>query len=818
MKLLDMYCDNLYSFAELSLDFTKYDSGTTIILGKNLNMDSSNGAGKSSILKSIFFAFWGTDLNKVPLEGIVHDLNPKMGCLSQISFKDDKNTYKITRFKNYKNEKSKIRLHNGSIPKGSAVELVINDDVFYAPKDNAKIEKLVLGILGMSSEIFLNSILTGQKRSENFLSSPDSSKKELLSEILDLKQYDQAAKFLDKDIKEKKELIKHKELKLEEYEKFMLKTHEDLKELKVQGNNFSKDLLEKEEVLKESIETLKTHILELESNNSEKINISELKSKEIELSNQIINNEKLLKEINQIRERVNSMSLKLERFNNSIINNNANIEDVITQEKKLKDTVSKKDSLEKDSLEKNEKLKEIESKIIESNSVENEIKGLQEELNILNINLTKKDGIIKDLESKISENKSNLKKSLDENQCFTCERTFDKENPLIKDLKTKEEDLSSSLDLVKVDKSTLKESQLKISNHIEKLKKHFQEFKEVLTEKESLVISINNIENKLSIISDSEKNLNDLTTKKDLYTEDNKEKEALIIKATESLKKSKDILIQLENLELKNKNVKNSKDDLLTKIHSAEKFNLELDNKTSIIKNSKDNLKNLSAQLLDLSEGKNPYMDLIIKKTNELKSYESSFESMNNEIKELTKKYSLLRFWEQGFSKNGIKSFIIDEIITLLNLKIKEYLQVLSSGNVSLYFEPEKTVKKNKTTKNEISTKIYINGKQKNPNSTSGGEEDRLTLAVDLALSDVAETRSGTKFNIKFLDEPFKWVDNKGQMKALALFNKLSLHKQGFFLISHDEKMQSFCQNTIYVINENGVSRIVDKNTFMNLK
>lgn len=68
---------------------------------------------------------------------------------------------------------------------------------------------------------------------------------------------------------------------------------------------------------------------------------------------------------------------------------------------------------------------------------------------------------------------------------------------------------------------------------------------------------------------------------------------------------------------------------------------------------------------------------------------------------------------------------------------------------------------------------------------------------------------------MKFLDEPFEGIDTNGQIKALALFNKLSQSRNGFFIISHDKEMQAFCDNTIYIVKENGVSRLVDKETFM---
>lgn len=818
MQLLDIYADNLYSFKEMELDFTKYEKGTTIILGKNVSMDSSNGAGKSSILKSIFFALWGVDLNKVPLEGIVNDLNPDKGCLSRIRFKDDKNTYTITRFKNYKNTETPIRLKDGSVPKGSAVELLINDDVFYAPKDNNKIEKMVLGVLGMSPSIFLNSVLTGQKRTENFLSSPDSMKKELLSEILDLTQYDEAADYLSKEIKERRELINAKEIKLDEFRRFMEKTHEDVKELKVQAGTFTDELKLKVQSTQTDLSREQSKLKEMQSKELKEMDTKAHKNELEDISKRISINEKHLESFDAVREKLTNLNLLLEKSKSSKENKEKQVIELSEQNKELSETLKNKDKNQEELHSTNNKLKELENVSIKYNEVESTLSSVEKDLNELNVSLASKKGLLNECQSKINDTAKNLDKSKKDNACFTCERTFDTPNPLIIGLETKLKELSTNKDSLSTDIGSTEEKIASIKKKITDLKAEFSHFKTKMEERESLIVAKNNLQNKLDRIKEIEVQLSKNTDKILLFnTEVNKISET-IVTINEEISKVSAVFNKLQEINQKQKQLLIKKDKLQSELHKMEKNNAEIKSYGDLLTAQTNAIISLEKRLEEIQSGKNPYIEMIMKKTKELRVYEESFNKMDTEVKELNDKFELLKFWEQGFSKNGIKSFIIDEVITLLNLKIKEYLKKLSGGNVSLFFEPEKVVKKHGTTKNEITTKIYINGKLKHPNSPSGGEEDRLTLAVDLALSDIAESRSGTKFNIKFLDEPFKWVDNKGQMKALALFNELSANRQGFFLISHDEKMQSFCNNTIYVINENGISRIVDKETFLNLK
>jgi DNA repair exonuclease SbcCD ATPase subunit len=180
-------------------------------------------------------------------------------------------------------------------------------------------------------------------------------------------------------------------------------------------------------------------------------------------------------------------------------------------------------------------------------------------------------------------------------------------------------------------------------------------------------------------------------------------------------------------------------------------------------------------------------------------------------------KLKYLLFWEKGFSKTGIRSFIIDDVIEFLNQKVKENLEVLSNGTTSLIFEPENKGKTTGVVSNNIITKLFVNGRERLLKLHSGGEAERYTIAVELALSDLAESRSGTKFNIRFLDEPFTAFDTKPQLKSFALFNKAAGEKQGFFIISHNKEFQQYCDNSIYVVKQDGVSRLVDQATFINI-
>jgi DNA repair exonuclease SbcCD ATPase subunit len=172
-----------------------------------------------------------------------------------------------------------------------------------------------------------------------------------------------------------------------------------------------------------------------------------------------------------------------------------------------------------------------------------------------------------------------------------------------------------------------------------------------------------------------------------------------------------------------------------------------------------------------------------------------------------------LKFWQIGFSPSGIRSFISDDLIDLLNQKVQENLNDLYDGALNILFESESEDSKGVTV-NKISTNCFLDGKEVEISTLSDGQLNRAILATDLALMEVAESRSGTWLNVKFLDEPCANMDSAGQLQAFKLFNKLAKQKDGFFVISHDESFQSMCANTIHVLRQNGQSRIVTKDEF----
>jgi DNA repair exonuclease SbcCD ATPase subunit len=210
---------------------------------------------------------------------------------------------------------------------------------------------------------------------------------------------------------------------------------------------------------------------------------------------------------------------------------------------------------------------------------------------------------------------------------------------------------------------------------------------------------------------------------------------------------------------------------------------------------------------------KNPYRDLMETATERIDELKGRRAIITGRIEELQEELKYMNFWKNGFGPTGVRSFISDEVIVHLNEKVRDNLNDLFDGAISVRFESESITQKGAVS-NKISTKFFLNGKESPIGLLSGGERQRVVLAVDLALSDIAESSTGTKINLKFMDEPFNGIDGNGQLKSIALFAKIAHRKQGFFIITHDERFQALCGRTIFVAKEDEISKIVTKENF----
>lgn len=321
-----------------------------------------------------------------------------------------------------------------------------------------------------------------------------------------------------------------------------------------------------------------------------------------------------------------------------------------------------------------------------------------------------------------------------------------------------------------------------------------QEFDTRIAELESEIVSLNKEKDDLkSDISDLDKKISD------------KENEIA------ELKKTKD---EFEGLLKSCEGLESKRDDAEKVVeksqNSLNKVESDIRVKNVKIDENKVMIEQLTAQVKSFSTSENPFIALIKDSKVEKENLEKEIDGLKVKISRLENSKKDLQFWEIGFSNQGIKSYILDDITPFLNRRLNKYLTKLTSGQIEAVFSTTSTLKSGeKREKFNLSITNNKGGEQYIANS--GGEKKRIDLSINLALQDLIASRSTKKLNIAIFDEVFDSLDENGVDGVVSLLTELSQEKSTILVVSHNEYLKSFFTNVLTVSKKNGFSRLKEE-------
>ena len=152
-------------------------------------------------------------------------------------------------------------------------------------------------------------------------------------------------------------------------------------------------------------------------------------------------------------------------------------------------------------------------------------------------------------------------------------------------------------------------------------------------------------------------------------------------------------------------------------------------------------------------------------------------------------------------SEEGVKSYIVNKLLELLNSKLLHYLKRLDSNSICIfneYFEEEILNEKNKVCS-------YFN--------FSGAERKSIDLACLFTFSDIRRLQGGVQYNIAIYDELFdSSFDEKGiELITRILQDRVEELDECSIVISHrKESIKAVTGDVIYLEKENGITKRLD--------
>ena len=183
-----------------------------------------------------------------------------------------------------------------------------------------------------------------------------------------------------------------------------------------------------------------------------------------------------------------------------------------------------------------------------------------------------------------------------------------------------------------------------------------------------------------------------------------------------------------------------------------------------------------------------------------IENAKTAIEDITKKLEDLQKKIFVYDASKFVVSEEGVKTFIVKKMLSVLNSQLNFYLKTL---------EAPCTCKFDETFEETIFNK---DGKECSYFNFSGGERRRIDIAILFMFQDMLRMQTGVSFNLNMYDELLdSAVDEKGIGKILEILKeKVEKYEEAVYIVSHNKAATNFTFNDIILLQKvNGKTSIV---------
>lgn len=183
-----------------------------------------------------------------------------------------------------------------------------------------------------------------------------------------------------------------------------------------------------------------------------------------------------------------------------------------------------------------------------------------------------------------------------------------------------------------------------------------------------------------------------------------------------------------------------------------------------------------------------------------VKEYGNDFTTSKDRLKHIDHDLAVLECVKFVVSEEGVKSYIVRKVLTVLNARLGYYLNALHANclcQFNEYFDEVITDEKNEQ-------KSYFN--------FSGGERKRIDLACLFAFLDVRRMQGDVHFSTIFYDELLdSSLDDKGVELVLKVLRERTLkYNENCYIITHrGNAINTQVDNTVLLEKRNGLTYLL---------
>jgi exonuclease SbcC len=826
------YGDNLEP-----LDFTQFQVAC---------LTGNNGQGKSALLEAMIWAVWGEG-RKSSYERKADSSLLRIGqehMQVEFIFGLNNNTYRIIRSfsKKGKTTKATLEFH------------VFDDDLkkyhsLTAPSIRETQDKIIK-TLRLDYNTFINSAFILQGKSNEFSKKTARERKEILSDILGLSQYDDLGELARSYMRDISNNILAKESRLDyinqetenlEFLKDKLQTLNNkytlmskaTKENESQVNQLKADIEklkykeEKHNELQKNLEHKKQEYekkqLEITGKETEMNECQELINKKEEILARFEEYQKLTSESNELNNKyrqVRELEEEKKPVERAIESKKINLSlQIRNNEKRVNELTAEVGETEKLST----ACSDLEKGVEHITELEAEKKTLEKELNKNTLELNNITNTISNLKQANTDNEEKiaLLEKNPEGKCPLCEAKLNEER-----IVTIEEKLENEIDNNKKEIASLSDKIRELErlqfDTVERLdtitaeikskdslQQKLHEVKYTLKNAGQAVEEINKLQEQLqqqrAILADNTyaveeyKQLMDINGKIKAINY-NESRHSNISIEIEKLSDTPYQKMKIEDAEKRIKPLREAYHNLTADYSNR---GLEIMKVKAEIETIADELVSLPRLKYNLSQAEEQLKtalhdrDYVLEEKGRCQSQYEQCLKLSEEAKEVTKSIKQLQHEKTvheklitAFSKNGIQALIIEDSLPEIEEEANNLLARLTNNGTQIMIESLKDLKKGGM-KETLDIKISDEMGVRDYEMYSGGEAFRIDFSIRIALSKLLARRAGTKLSTLIIDEGFGTQDEEGLENIIKCIQSIIDDFEKIIVITHLEKLKN---------------------------
>lgn len=190
---------------------------------------------------------------------------------------------------------------------------------------------------------------------------------------------------------------------------------------------------------------------------------------------------------------------------------------------------------------------------------------------------------------------------------------------------------------------------------------------------------------------------------------------------------------------------------------------------------------------------------------------ESSIEGSRRLVAETQQQIDLLKLAERAFGRDGIPALIVESVIGVIEAETNRLLEMMPTSDGETFRVELRTQRALKTAehlKETLDILVWDRDGERTYETYSGGEQARLNICLRIALALLLADRRGAESRLLVVDE-LEYLDALGQEQLIDVIQSVGHRFDRTIVVSHHPGIRDAFNNTLQIVKDNGVSRVL---------